>query len=462
MSSCNNRLMSLRSINPVNGQVLREFEEHSDAEVDEKLEGAARTFLSYRRTSFTERSRWMTTAAELLEGEQPSLAETMTLEMGKTFAQAKGEVSKCAMAFRWFADNAEHLLGEERIETSAKSSVVRFEPLGPVLAIMPWNFPLWQVVRFAAPSLMAGNVAVLKHASNVSLTALSLESILTRAGFPSGAFTTLLMRSDRVRDVIADERIVAVTLTGSEAAGRSVGAAAGAALKKAVLELGGSDPFIVLASADLDRAVSNGVRARVQNNGQSCIAAKRFIVDDAVFDEYHQRFSEEMSSLIVGDPFDRATTIGPLASRAQRDEVASQVDDARSKGASISCGGRPLDGDGWFYPPTVVVGANPSMRVYCEEVFGPVAVIERVSGLEEAIKEANRTVFGLGASVWTKDDVEMARCIHEIESGQVFINAIVASTPEMPFGGIKHSGYGRELSSIGIKEFCNAKSVWIA
>jgi succinate-semialdehyde dehydrogenase/glutarate-semialdehyde dehydrogenase len=404
----------------------------------------------------------MTAAAELLEGEQPALAETVTLEMGKTFAQAKGEVSKCAMAFRWFADNAERLLNEEKVETSAKASVVRFDPLGPVLAIMPWNFPFWQVVRFAAPSLMAGNVVVLKHASNVSLTALSLESVFARAGFPCGAFTTLLMNAGRVRNVIEDDRITAVTLTGSEAAGRSVGQAAGAALKKAVLELGGSDPFIVLASADLDRAVPVGVRARIQNNGQSCIAAKRFLIDESVFDEYYHRFTDEMAALVLGDPFDPATDVGPLSSRAQRDEVAGQVDDAVAKGATISCGGSLLDGAGWFYPPTVITGVTSSMRISREEVFGPVAVVEKVRGVEDAIREANRTVFGLGASVWTQDREEADRCVAGVEAGQVFVNAMVASTPELPFGGIKRSGYGRELSSFGLKEFCNAKSVWIA
>ncbi|MHB8318537.1 MAG: NAD-dependent succinate-semialdehyde dehydrogenase [Acidimicrobiales bacterium] len=454
--------MSLQSVSPVTGQVLAEFQEHSDEEVDERLERAARTFLSYRETSYEDRSRWMTAAAELLEGEQPALAETITLEMGKTFAQAKGEVSKCAMAFRWFADNAERLLNEEKVETSAKASVVRFDPLGPVLAIMPWNFPFWQVVRFAAPSLMAGNVVVLKHASNVSLTALSLESVFARAGFPCGAFTTLLMNAGRVRNVIEDDRITAVTLTGSEAAGRSVGQAAGAALKKAVLELGGSDPFIVLASADLDRAVPVGVRARIQNNGQSCIAAKRFLIDESVFDEYYHRFTDEMAALVLGDPFDPATDVGPLSSRAQRDEVAGQVDDAVAKGATISCGGSLLDGAGWFYPPTVITGVTSSMRISREEVFGPVAVVEKVRGVEDAIREANRTVFGLGASVWTQDREEADRCVAGVEAGQVFVNAMVASTPELPFGGIKRSGYGRELSSFGLKEFCNAKSVWIA
>ncbi len=454
--------MSLQSVSPVTGQVLAEFQEHSDEEVDERLERAARTFLSYRETSYEDRSRWMTAAAELLEGEQPALAETVTLEMGKTFAQAKGEVSKCAMAFRWFADNAERLLDEEKVETSAKASVVRFDPLGPVLAIMPWNFPFWQVVRFAAPSLMAGNVVVLKHASNVSLTALSLESVFARAGFPCGAFTTLLMNAGRVRNVIEDDRITAVTLTGSEAAGRSVGQAAGAALKKAVLELGGSDPFIVLASADLDRAVPVGVRARIQNNGQSCIAAKRFLIDESVFDEYYHRFTDEMAALVLGDPFDPATDVGPLSSRAQRDEVAGQVDDAVAKGATISCGGSLLDGAGWFYPPTVITGVTSSMRISREEVFGPVAVVEKVRGVEDAIREANRTVFGLGASVWTQDREEADRCVAGVEAGQVFVNAMVASTPELPFGGIKRSGYGRELSSFGLKEFCNAKSVWIA
>jgi succinate-semialdehyde dehydrogenase/glutarate-semialdehyde dehydrogenase len=327
---------------------------------------------------------------------------------------------------------------------------------------MPWNFPLWQVVRFAAPALMAGNVGLLKHASNVPQTALLLEDVFRRAGFPEGCFTTLLVGSDAVAGLIADERVAAVTLTGSEAAGRAVGAAAGAALKKCVLELGGSDPFIVCASADLERAATTAAQARVQNNGQSCIAAKRFIVVDAVAEEFVGRFTTAMAALVVGDPFDPATDVGPLVSAAQREEVASQVDDARAHGVTVACGGTVPEGPGWYYPPTVVSGVTPAMRIATEEVFGPVAIVERVADLDAAIAVANDTSFGLGASVWTNDPAERAQLVDQVEAGMVFVNAMVASTPELPFGGIKNSGYGRELSDLGIKEFCNAKAVFVA
>jgi len=444
------------------GEVVKTFDSHTDEEVEQRLARAAETFAAYRWTSFGERSRLMVTAAELLEAEQPDVARVLTAEMGKTFAAAKGEVAKCAMAMRWFAERAEDLLADEQVATKAKASWVHYQPLGPVLAVMPWNFPMWQVVRFAAPALMAGNVGLLKHASNVPQTALLLEDLFRRAGFPEGAFTTLLVESGRIAKVIADPRVAAVTLTGSEAAGRSVAAAAGQALKKCVLELGGSDPFLILASADLERAVPTAAQARVQNNGQSCIAAKRFIVVDAVGDEFVERFTEAMAGLAVGDPFDPATDVGPLNSAAQREEVTSQVDDAKAKGVVVHCGGEVPDGPGWYYPPTVVSGVTPEMRIATEEVFGPVAIVERVADLDGAIKVANDTVFGLGSSVWTEDDDEARRCIEEIEAGAVFVNAMVASTPEMPFGGIKLSGYGRELSELGIKEFCNAKTVWIA
>ena len=454
--------MPIATTDPTTGQVLKTFEPHTDKEVDERIAQAAETFRSYRWTTFEQRGRWLVTAAELLEGELPDIARVLTTEMGKTFASAKGEVAKCAMSMRWFADNAERLLGDEEIATSAGYSAIHFQPLGPVLAVMPWNFPMWQVVRFAAPALMAGNVGLLKHASNVPQTALLLEDVFRRAGFPDGCFSTLLVDTATVKDIIADERVAAVTLTGSEAAGRAVGAAAGAALKKCVLELGGSDPFVVLGSADLDRAIPTACQARVQNNGQSCIASKRFVVVDAVADAFVPGFVESMASLVVGDPFDPGTDVGPLNSESQRREIASQVDDARDKGATIHCGGQVPDGPGWYYPPTVVSGVTPDMRIFTEEVFGPVAVVERARDLDEAITVANSTVFGLGASVWTTDPEEERRCIEEIEAGQVFVNAMVASTSELPFGGIKRSGYGRELSALGIKEFCNAKTVWVA
>jgi succinate-semialdehyde dehydrogenase / glutarate-semialdehyde dehydrogenase len=454
--------MSFATTNPATGEVERTFESHSPADVDAKLAAAARAFSDYRTTSLEERGRLMTAAAELLEGELPDMARVVTTEMGKTFAAAKGEVAKCAMAMRWFAEHAERLLADEAIQSAARKSYVRYQPLGVVLAVMPWNFPLWQVVRFAAPALMAGNVGLLKHASNVPQTALGLEDVFRRAGFPEGTFTTLLIDAADVAGVIRDERVAAVTLTGSERAGMSVAAAAGEALKKCVLELGGSDPFVVMPSADLEKAVTTAVTARTQNAGQSCIAGKRFIVDEVVYKEFYDRFCTAMGSLVVGDPFDPATDVGPLNSAAQRDEVGAQVSDAVAKGAVVGCGARLPEGPGFYYPPTVLSEVTPGMRVATEEVFGPVAVVEPASGLDDAIARANDTVFGLGASVWTTDAAETRRFVDALECGQVFVNALVASTPEMPFGGIKRSGYGRELSELGIKEFCNAKSVWMA
>jgi succinate-semialdehyde dehydrogenase/glutarate-semialdehyde dehydrogenase len=454
--------MAFTTVNPTTGKVEATFDQHTPAEVEALVERAARTFLTYRRTTFAERAGWMRAAADLYDAEQPDIARVLTTEMGKTYGAAKAEVAKCALCMRWYADHAEGYLADEVVESGAGRSLIRFEPLGPVLAVMPWNFPLWQVVRFAAPALMAGNVGLLKHASNVPQAALLLEDVFRRAGFPDGAFATLLVPSGDVAGLIADDRIVAVTLTGSEAAGRSVGEAAGKALKKCVLELGGSDPFVILASADVERAAQMAATARVLNNGQSCIAAKRFVVVDAVADRFIAKFIDAMAGLRVGDPFDPATDVGPLVSEAQRDEIASQVDDARKLGAVVACGGEVPDGAGWFYPPTVLTGVTPGMRAYDEELFGPVAVVEPVADIDEAIAVANRTTFGLGSSVWATDPEEQRRCIEEIEAGMVFVNATVVSTPELPFGGIKRSGYGRELSYLGIREFCNAKSVWVA
>jgi succinate-semialdehyde dehydrogenase/glutarate-semialdehyde dehydrogenase len=454
--------MAFTTVNPATGKVEAEFDEHSTDEVEARLAGAARAFATYRRTTFSQRAAWMRAAADLYEAEQPDIARTLTTEMGKTYAAAKGEVAKCAMCLRWYAERAGALLADEVVESAAGRAFVRYEPLGPVLAVMPWNFPLWQVIRFAAPALMAGNVGLLKHASNVPQSALLIEDVFRRAGFPEGTFSTLLIPSAGVARIVEDDRVVAVTLTGSEAAGRSVAATAGAALKKTVLELGGSDPFVVLSSADVERAVEVGVNARVQNNGQSCIAAKRFVVVADVADRFVPRFVDAMAALRVGDPFDPATDVGPLVSEAQRAEVAAQVEDARAKGAAVVCGGNALPGDGWYYEPTVLTGVAPGMRVYEEEVFGPVAVVEPAADLAQAVAIANRTTFGLGASVFAQDEGEQRRCIEGIEAGMVFVNAMVASTPELPFGGIKRSGYGRELSDVGIKEFCNAKSVWIA
>jgi succinate-semialdehyde dehydrogenase / glutarate-semialdehyde dehydrogenase len=448
--------MAFQTTNPATGDVEKTFEGHTPDEIESRLARAATGFETMRRMGFGERSQLLRSAADLLDGEVPDVARILTTEMGKTFASAKAEVAKCALGMRWFADHAEELLADERVDDR---TYVRYEPLGPVLAVMPWNFPMWQVVRFAAPALMAGNVGVLKHAANVPQAAVYIEELFRRAGYPEGAFSTLLIGSDQVAAIIEDDRIVAVTLTGSERAGMAVASTAGKVLKKCVLELGGSDPFVVTATADLDRSASVGVTARVQNNGQSCIAAKRFIVESSVYDHWVEKFVEGMSSLTVGDPMDPKTDVGPLVSGGQRAEIAAQVDDARAKGATIACGGTFVDGPGFYYEPTVLLDVTTDMRVLQEEVFGPVAMVERYSDLDEAIAIANRTQYGLGSSIWTNDDAERERLVAGIAAGQVFVNSMVISAPELPFGGIKRSGYGRELSAMGIKEFMNAKSV---
>jgi succinate-semialdehyde dehydrogenase / glutarate-semialdehyde dehydrogenase len=454
--------MPFATINPATGKTEMEFPAHTPAQVDAILDRAMATFAEYRTTSYKERSRHLLTAAELLEGEVPDVARILTTEMGKTFAAAKAEVSKCAVGLRWFAENSEALLADEPIATGGSKSYVRYQPLGAVLAVMPWNFPLWQVIRFAAPALMVGNVGLLKHASNVPQTALAIEDLFRRAGLPDGAFSNLFVPSSEVAALIHDPRIAAVTLTGSEPAGMSVAAAAGDALKKTVLELGGSDPFVVLASADLPAAVRTAVTARVQNNGQSCIAAKRFIVVDDVADEFESAFIASMSSLVVGDPFDPATNIGPIVSAAQRDELVGQVEDARSQGATVHAGPPLPDGDGWWFAPTVLSGVTTDMPIAQVEMFGPVAMVIRVPDVAAAIEAANASPFGLGSSVWGTDEGEIARCVEGMEAGAVFVNAMVASMPELPFGGIKRSGYGRELSELGLKEFANAKTVYVA
>jgi succinate-semialdehyde dehydrogenase/glutarate-semialdehyde dehydrogenase len=454
--------MPFATTNPATGKTEKEFPTMTPAEVDALLDQAVNAFADYRTTPYAERSRHLITAAELLEGEVPDIARILTTEMGKTFAAAKAEVSKCAVALRWFADNAERLLADESIPTKAAKSYVHYQPIGPVLAVMPWNFPMWQVIRFAAPALMVGNVGLLKHASNVPQTALAIEDLFRRAGLPEGVFTNLFVESKDVAALIEDPRIAAVTLTGSERAGISVASAAGRSLKKSVLELGGSDPFIVLPSADLDVCVRTAVNARVQNNGQSCIAAKRFIVVDEIADEFLRRFTEAMGALVVGDPFDSGTDIGPIVTEAQRAELLNQIEAARSQGATVDAGAKIPSGDGWYLAPTVLSGITADMPVAQEEIFGPVALVLRVPDLTAAIAAANETTFGLGSSVWSNDADEIARCIEEVEAGQVFVNAMVVSTPELPFGGIKRSGYGRELSELGLKEFTNPKTVWIA
>jgi succinate-semialdehyde dehydrogenase/glutarate-semialdehyde dehydrogenase len=453
--------MPFATTNPATGKVEKEFPTMSPTEVDALLDRAVAAFAEYRRTTFAERSRHLITAAELLEGEVPDMARILTTEMGKTFAAAKAEVAKCALSLRWFADNAERLLADELIPTKATRSYVHYQPLGAVLAVMPWNFPMWQVMRFAGPALMVGNVGLLKHASNVPQTALAIEDLFRRAGLPDGVFTNLFVESKDVAQLIEDPRIAAVTITGSERAGMSVASTAGHALKKSVLELGGSDPFIVLPSADLDATVRVAVTARVQNNGQSCIAAKRFIVHDQIADDFLARFTEGMDGLVVGDPFDPSTDVGPIVTEAQRDELVRQIDAARAQGATVHAGAKIPAGDGWYLAPTVISGITIDMPVAQEEIFGPVALVLRVPDLDTAIAAANTTTFGLGSSVWTSDPEEIARCIEEIEAGAVFVNAMVASAPEMPFGGVKRSGYGRELSELGLKEFTNQKSVWI-
>jgi len=454
--------MPFATINPATGQTEKEFPAHTPEEVEALVQRAADAFARYRATTYAERARHLVAAAELLEGEVPDVARILTTEMGKTFAAAKGEVAKSALALRWFAENAETLLADEPVKTGAQRSFVRYQPLGPVLAVMPWNFPLWQVMRFAAPALMVGNVGLLKHASNVPQTALAIEDLFRRAGLPDGVFTNLFVESGRVAALIEDPRIAAVTLTGSEPAGMSVAAAAGRALKKTVLELGGSDPFLVLPSADLDACVRTAVAARVQNNGQSCIAAKRFIVVGDVIDEFLPRFTAAMDALVVGDPFDPGTDVGPIVSEAQRDELVAQVEAARRQGATVHAGKQLPTGDGWWFRPTVLSGVTTDKPVAKEEMFGPVAMVISVPDLDAAIEAANDTGFGLGSSVWTDDDDEVERCIDGIEAGAVFVNAMVASAPELPFGGIKRSGYGRELSELGLKEFTNPKTVYVA
>ena len=456
--------MPIATINPATGKTERTFEEISDDEVDGILARAAAAFRTYRTTSFADRSSWMVRAADILDEEVERIAVLMTTEMGKTVAASRLEVQKCAKACRYFAEHAESFLADEVADAGAVGAVsatARYQPLGPVLAVMPWNFPLWQVMRFAAPALMAGNVGLLKHASNVPQTALFLQELFARAGFPDGAFQTLLVGASKVEGIIRDSRVVAVTLTGSGPAGSSVASIAGDAVKKSVLELGGSDPFIVMPSADLARAAVVATTARCLNNGQSCIAAKRFIVHADVADGFQRRFVAEMAAQVVGDPMEEATAIGPLASEQQRDDMVALVADAVDRGATVLCGGVAPDGPGWYYPPTVLTGVTPAMRIHTEEAFGPVATLYRVADIDEAVELANATDFGLGANAWTQDADEQARFVSDLDAGMVFVNGNVTSYPELPFGGIKTSGYGRELTAHGIREFCNLKSVWI-
>ncbi|MFD4790741.1 NADP-dependent succinic semialdehyde dehydrogenase [Streptomyces sp. NPDC058459] len=458
--------MPIATVNPANGETVKTYEPMDDAEVERRLQLAEATFRTYRTTSFAERAERLNRAADLLEADNDEVARIMTTEMGKPLAQARAEAAKCVKAMRWYAGRAEGLLADEvpdeaDVRDSGASRVrVVYRPLGPVLAVMPWNFPLWQVIRFAAPALMAGNVGLLKHASNVPQTALYLEDLFQRAGFPVGCFQTLLVGSAAVDEILRDDRVKAATLTGSEPAGRAVASTAGEMIKKTVLELGGSDPYLVMPSADIDKAAKVAVTARVQNNGQSCIASKRFIVHRDVYDAFLEKFVAGMEDLTVGDPMDDHTDVGPLATEQGRADVEELVDDARRSGAGILCGGRRPDGAGWYYPPTVIAGVGREMRIHREEAFGPVATVYRADDLEDAILIANDSPFGLSSSVWTEDEDEMAHCARDLEAGGVFINGMTASNAAFPFGGVKRSGYGRELSAHGIREFCNITTVW--
>ena len=453
--------MAIATVSPATGQVLKSFNALTDTEIETKLQLATNTFATYRKTSFAERAQKMLKAAEILENDKEKFARLMTTEMGKTLRSAVDEAAKCATACHYYAENAEKFLADEIVETGAKRSYIRYQPLGVVLAVMPWNFPFWQVVRFAAPALMAGNVGLLKHASIVPQCALALEDLFRRAGFPEGAFQALLIGSQKVERVLDDPRVAAATLTGSEGAGIQVGVAAARKIKKVVLELGGSDPFIVMPSANLEAAVTTAVKARIINNGQSCIAAKRFIVAESIADQFERAFVSKMEALRVGDPFDEKTELGPLASAQGVADLERDVKETVRAGARVLTGGKPLDRPGNFYAPTVLSNIPKSSPAYREELFGPVASIFRAKNVDDAIRIANDSRFGLGASAWTNDDAERERFINELESGMVFINRMVASDTRIPFGGVKWSGHGRELGVHGIREFTNIKTVWI-
>lgn len=458
--------MAIAVTNPTTGTVEREFAPHDAAEVERRLALAHAAAGTLRRTSYAQRGAWMRAAADLLEAEAEQVAVMITREMGKPIAQSRAEALKCVKNMRFYAEKAEVFLADEPLDdpslVGASAAWARYEPLGAVLAVMPWNYPLWQVIRFAAPALMAGNSGVLKHASNVPESALYLDALFTRGGYPEGSFTTLLIGAAAVDAVIDDPRITAVTLTGSEPAGRSVGARAGGQVKKAVLELGGSDPFIVMPSADLDAAVATAVTARINNNGQSCIAGKRFIIHADIYDAFTERFTAAMAALTVGDPLDESVQVGPLATESGRDEIAELVDDAVERGATLLTGGTAPERDGWFYAPTVLADLPSDARLVMEEAFGPVATLYRAASAQEAVAIANQTTFGLSSAAWTNDAQEQDFFLRELDAGAVFLNGMTISYPELPFGGIKDSGFGRELAAAGIREFCNLKTVWKA
>jgi succinate-semialdehyde dehydrogenase/glutarate-semialdehyde dehydrogenase len=454
--------MGIATINPATGETIKTFESESAESIEAKLALSQQTFEQYRQTSMTQRAIWLNKAADILERDKVRFGKIMTTEMGKPLKSAIAETEKCALVCRYYAEHAADFLADVPASTDASKSFVRYQPLGVILAVMPWNFPFWQVFRFAAPALMAGNVGLLKHASNVPQCALAIEDIIKEAGFPQGAFQTLLIGADQVAAIINDERVKAATLTGSELAGASLAATAGKQIKKTVLELGGSDPFIVLESADLEAAVSTAVAARMLNNGQSCIAAKRFIVAEAVADEFEQRFVEKFQTLKIGDPMDENTDVGPLATPGILEDLDQQVQTCIEKGSKVLVGGHRLsDRVGNFYLPTILTDFPPGTPADQEEFFGPVALLFRVPDIDAAIELANSTSFGLGASAWTADEEQANRLIDELEAGAVFINGLVKSDPRLPFGGIKRSGYGRELGVQGIHEFVNIKTVWV-
>jgi succinate-semialdehyde dehydrogenase/glutarate-semialdehyde dehydrogenase len=456
--------MAIATTDPRTGKVLKTFDDLTDDQLEDRLARAAAAADTYRLTTHEQRAGWLRAAADILDKRTEEVAEMMTLEMGKTKKASAAEIGKCAAVLRYYADNAEGFLADEPVDAAsvnASAAYAHYLPLGVVLAIMPWNFPLWQAMRFAAPALAAGNVGLLKHASNVPQTALFMEELFRDAGFPDDVFQTLLIGSSKIEALLRDDRVAAATLTGSEAAGVAVARTAGEALKKVVLELGGSDPFVVMPSADLAAAAKVATTSRTQNNGQSCISAKRFIVHTDVYDEFVELFAKEMSALTVGDPMTDGTDIGPLATEQGREDVEELVKDAVDKGAEVLVGGERPDRDGWWYPPTLVAGVTEDMDMYLEEVFGPVAQVHRADDIEDAVRIANATRFGLGSNAWTNDPEEQAVFIRDLQAGQTFINGMVASFPALPFGGVKASGHGRELAAHGIREFMNLKTVWV-
>lgn len=456
--------MAIATVNPATGQTVQKFEPHDPKEIQRRIAEAQSAYEALRSTTFAQRAKWMRAAAAIIEAEADEVARILTLEMGKPIVQAKAETLKCARNMTFYAEHAEGFLADEPLDdpssVTASRAYTMYQPLGVLLAVMPWNYPLWQVIRFAAPALMAGNTGVLKHASNVPRSALYLDTVFERGGFPAGSFRALLIGAQDVEAVVRDPRVQAVTLTGSEPAGRSVAAIAGSEVKKAVMELGGSDPFIVMPSADLQAAATTAVKARIQNNGQSCIAAKRFLVHTDIYDEFARLFAEKMAALKVGDPFDERVDVGPLANESGRIDLARLVDDALDKGATALAGAKVPDGPGWFYPPTVLTGLSDDMLIVMQEAFGPVASLYKITDRHEAIRIANQTTFGLSSAVWTTDDEEESFFIRELQAGAVFVNGMTTSYPELPFGGIKHSGFGRELAAEGIREFVNLKTIW--